>query len=387
MARSRSGGGAYAVALVVMGCFWVVTLLFAIIFYTKIEEADKATEEAKNDLSRFIKTSETPRADAIKIEDGSSYFDYFVKELTKLENQVAAISQQLQAANLTATQADEQVRSRNNEITELKNDITELEAKARADLAAHQAAIERIEAARDALQQQYTALSQSTQTTITETGAGLRQQLQSLQDELDEAQQVGIDRNTQIVRLQQRIDELEGLLKANVLETRVTTADGEIVSVISNGEQMFINRGRLNGVMLGMTFEVYEPGTIISLEDGTNQLRGKATIEVFEAKDGTATCRVVRQQRNTTIDPGDLIANIVYDPEKTYTFYAYGYFDIERDQGPNDLDRIRNMIKQWNAVQVVGALITLDIEIAVGVEGVGLLRVVDDIGDQIAWID
>lgn len=348
MARSRSGGGAYAVALVVMGCLFVVTLLFAIIFYTKIEEADAAREAAVQRQTTYITPSETARADAMNVENGS-VFSYQAERIDSLTNQVTALTSQRADADLSATQANEQVEIRQERIAELEADIEQLEADAKAALEGYEAEVARLESARDNLQQQLTQVNTQATATITNSGDAGRRQIEELNTQLAEAQALQSELNAQIATREKRIEELERYLKANVLETRVTTADGEISSVFANGRQMFINRGRNQGVMLGMTFEVYEPGTVISLEDGTNQLRGKATIEVFEMDDDSATCRVVRQARNTNLDPGDMIANIVYDPNKTYIFYVFGNYDIEGDGGPNDIDRVRNMITQWNA--------------------------------------
>lgn len=348
MARSRSGGGAYAMALVAMGCLFVVALLFAIIFYTKIEEAETAQADAEKNLARFITSSETAMADKLPVENGSIY-NYQADRIDTLTGQVSALTAQIAEAELLASQANEQVNVRTNTINTLQAKVTELETKARADLQAHQAEVDRLSAANDALQQQLAQLKTQVQTQITGAGDAARQQVEALNEQLLAAQATEVELRNLILDLEREKERLGGLLGANVLETRVTTADGEISSIFANGDQMFINRGRNQGIMLGMTFEVYNPGIVISLEDGTNQLRGKATIEVFKVDAESSTCRIVRQTRNTVIDPGDPIANIVYDPEKTYTFFVFGYFDVEGDDGPNDIDRIRNMITQWKA--------------------------------------
>jgi hypothetical protein len=59
--------------------------------------------------------------------------------------------------------------------------------------------------------------------------------------------------------------------------------------------------------------------------------------------------RVVRQTPGTQLAEGDLIANLVYDPNVKYNFVVYGEFDMDRNgvATPQDADVVKRLITQW----------------------------------------
>ena len=62
MARVRSGNTGFAVALVIMGCGFMITLLVAIFLYTKIEAAKNAETTAQKKLAEFVSSAEEVEA-------------------------------------------------------------------------------------------------------------------------------------------------------------------------------------------------------------------------------------------------------------------------------------------------------------------------------------
>ena len=83
--------------------------------------------------------------------------------------------------------------------------------------------------------------------------------------------------------------------------------------------------------------------------DPKNNKRGKATIEVMSVGENSATCRIVRQERGRPILEGDLIANIVYDPNVTYRFFVFGDFDLNNTGQSTKTDKqvVERMITEW----------------------------------------
>lgn len=347
MARARSGGGAYAMALVVLGCFFVIALLFAIIFYTKIEKAELAAAGAEAELAKYVSPSETPEASALIGDDGS-VFSKLSNQITTLDNQNKSLTSERNEALQTATDANAQFEIRDDRVKQLESELATAQETLLATQQQHTTDIDQLRTQMVALEGERDQLQRTVDVAIRNANDGAQQRIETLNTQLATAQ-------GQINELNDTIRELERFkilyqegLNDNVVETRVTTADGEVASVFNQGDTLFINRGRNQGVMLGLSFEVFEPGTVIRLDDGTSQLRGKATVEVFEVNEETATCRVIRRTRNAMIDPGDPIANIVYDPNKTYTFYAFGDFDIDQNGGPNDIGRVQNLVTNWS---------------------------------------
>jgi hypothetical protein len=75
--------------------------------------------------------------------------------------------------------------------------------------------------------------------------------------------------------------------------------------------------------MIGLTFQVYSPRTGITQEG-----EGKGEIVIADVASDTAGCRILREESDDPIVPGDLIGNLVFDPDRVYTFVVKGAFDL-----------------------------------------------------------
>jgi hypothetical protein len=109
-------------------------------------------------------------------------------------------------------------------------------------------------------------------------------------------------------------------------------------------------------VIKGLTFEVYDKNKgIPALGDAnaglsdTSMPVGKASIEVFSVQADTAECRIVRLQPGEQVVIGDLIANLVFDPNTKYNFFVYGNFDLSNSgvARPEDGELVKRLIVQW----------------------------------------
>ena len=103
-----------------------------------------------------------------------------------------------------------------------------------------------------------------------------------------------------------------------------------------------------------MTFEVYDPTSgvppIPPNVTGDEQLPvGKASIEITRVGATSSECRIVRVTPGAALSEGDLIENIVYDPNTKYNFMVYGSFDLAQSGHPNtaDAEVIKRLITQW----------------------------------------
>ena len=64
---------------------------------------------------------------------------------------------------------------------------------------------------------------------------------------------------------------------------------------------------------------------------------------------GSSEAKIIRQTPGTQLTEGDLIANLVYDPNVKYNFVVYGDFDMDRNgqATPQEADVVRRLVTQW----------------------------------------
>lgn len=129
-------------------------------------------------------------------------------------------------------------------------------------------------------------------------------------------------------------------------------SDGTIVSVNEVDNTVVISVGRKDRIPLGMTFSVYGSANSIRANDSGDYPPGKANLEVINVAENTSTCRITSELKGNPVIRGDVIANAVYDPSKTYKFVVFGNFDSDRDGIPTPSERtgIEAMVKNWGGV-------------------------------------
>jgi len=122
-----------------------------------------------------------------------------------------------------------------------------------------------------------------------------------------------------------------------------------VLAVVDADGTVYINRGRNDRIVLGMSFEVYGDASQIKRTADGDYSRGKASLEVIRLDDNSATCRVTRATRGNPVTKGDVIANALYDPHKTYSFLVFGNFDADRDgrSTPTEAGEVKAIITGW----------------------------------------
>jgi hypothetical protein len=150
----------------------------------------------------------------------------------------------------------------------------------------------------------------------------------------------------------EQLAKLRGQQGAEVLKAQNEEAlvDARIVGVSPDGKQVVIDVGSRQKLPLGITFAVYSEPKQIRVDDRTGEYkRGKATIEVINVGTDTATCRVNSETKGSPVVKGDVAANAVYDPAKTYKFVVFGNFDTNGDGVATPLERsdVVAMIEGW----------------------------------------
>lgn len=149
----------------------------------------------------------------------------------------------------------------------------------------------------------------------------------SLQSDIDRLQREAVLDKGLIQRLQ-------GELKGKRYEGKGEYAlvDAQVIGVNTGDNTAIINIGRRDKLRVGMTFEAYSDATAIRPDESTGEYPvGKASVEVVNMDDASATVRILREKRGNPIVKGDVLANAVYDPKKVYKFLIFGNFDANRD--------------------------------------------------------
>lgn len=166
--------------------------------------------------------------------------------------------------------------------------------------------------------------------------------------------------------LRHRITELtkpEGRIKGPVVDS-AAQVDGHIVSVQPESQLAYIDLGKPDHLLAGMTFEIYDKSTGVT-QNEFKEWRGKGTLEVVSVGENSSVARIVRVARNKTIIEGDLIANVVYDRHMKFKFVVFGDFDIDAvgQSSTGDRRRVESMVNEWGGVTV--SQLTYDVDFLV----------------------
>ncbi len=173
------------------------------------------------------------------------------------------------------------------------------------------------------------------------------QRVASLETNLEDSQ-------NRIFILEEQLANCRGSAERFTLEgpDEASLVDGTVLATNALDNTVSISLGRRDHVVLGMTFEVYDAGTVIRPDDDGEYPAGKAAIEIIRVDEATSRARIIRQRRGNPIIEGDYLVNALYDPDKTYVFTVFGNFDTNDDgvPTPQETDEIRGFIEEWGGV-------------------------------------
>ncbi|TVQ52779.1 MAG: hypothetical protein EA377_09400 [Phycisphaerales bacterium] len=399
----RSGAGTgVIVSLVVFIMTTVAMLVVAIVFYTSLSEANDARESAERELNRFIAPAEQNQdrfqrhiagatqqnvsvaayldgriRDTMRYVDGdpNATLDRTRSRLMRFgvgENDVVANVLQEQYNTLEQrgdrlAELTGRLERREDELSQLNQQIASMRQQHRDELDFVRGRIEEYRLAAE----DYLDELNRTKRTMEESVDRLRDRYEGRVDELvDETD----DLNREIVVLRDRLDDLQQRVSADRIRAQDpdTLVDGRVIEVSGARDQVFINRGRAHRIVLGMTFEVYENASAIRVDPQTGEMRrGKASIQVINVGERTATCKVIRSVPGRPVVPEDVIANAVYDPDYRFKFLVHGRFDIDGDGRATqaEADYIRSLVMEWGGEVVSGDQLPGDLDFLVlGVE-------------------
>jgi hypothetical protein len=155
-------------------------------------------------------------------------------------------------------------------------------------------------------------------------------------------------------RLESTIAELRDKIDSGRINAvdPTTLVDGTVLEV-STGNEVFIDRGSDDRIVLGMTFEVYDSASQLRPDANGDFPRGKASIEVVKVGRTTSTAKITRYTTSQPIIRDNIIVNAVYDANYRFSFLVHGEFDADGDGLPEaDNGFIRDQIERWGGVIV-----------------------------------
>jgi hypothetical protein len=389
-------------AVVVFVILFVIAAIFAIYYNAELRKQEKAltnTQQQYEDISDLtgpeieaLKRARTEPANNFSrnmklLDVAVAQRDKLKKIITGNEQQTtaAAIAKVNAAADAAAAQAKQAgvvvsgagdnligtintlaaaVVAKNSAATQLQQELAAANEKVKQAEADKQKALGDMQKA--IAQAQQTAQKEiaaavtgrtSLQDTLKSIEAAQAKQRQTAVEAVNKKDQQVAAKNRQVAQLQKDLDSIRAKLQSmriNTDEPILRQADGQIARVANEGI-VFINRGQGDQITSGLTFEVYDKATGIPPVTGTQNADslpiGKASIEVIHVGAATSECRVVRQSPGQTIDQGDIIVNLVYDPHTKYNFMVYGKFDLDHNGVPTaqDAEVVKRLISQWGA--------------------------------------
>ncbi|MEX0774875.1 MAG: hypothetical protein WD042_04070 [Phycisphaeraceae bacterium] len=405
-ARARGAGvTGYAIGMVIFIILFVISLVFAILAYTQIDKAQQLAASTEAKYAKMVRPAEE-RDPAIEKLIGEANSRVSVVGTLHDENRKL---KQFLGVDQTLPLGDEKNQPIQNLLKAAGLDVAEQSAigmlnKLQAELADRQnllkqavnerkqaemriaeydkqkaAAAEEFQKAKDSLEKQLNDLlarQKSYTGTVTDNQQKLEKQLADIQAAYQQYRETAdkkIEEQAQAIRVK------DAQIASLMIKTKPVSVDPEryaelfdakILSVVTGDNLVYINRGRKDHIWLGLTFGVFDTNTRPEWDERLKEyVNAKGTVEVVRVDQNTSVARIVSTSRGATINEGDSLINVVYDPNTAFKFYVFGDFDIDRAGAPSSSDRkrVEAMVTAWGS-QVVDKL-TYDTDFVVlGIE-------------------
>lgn len=214
---------------------------------------------------------------------------------------------------------------------------------------------QRLLAEKDKYQQQVNEIKQNYDDLKKLTQQTANQQVNMLMQQLDDERAARKKLNQQLLKTEAELAIAEERMKRaqEKLHELVPPPDSEIVAYQPDGKVILIddstnivhiNLGSDDHVYRGLTFSVYDKNIPIP-KDG----QGKAEIEVFNVRENISAARIVNSNVKNPIILDDIVANLIWDSDKTNVFVVAGEFDLNND-GETDYEgakKIEAIVEKW----------------------------------------
>jgi hypothetical protein len=209
------------------------------------------------------------------------------------------------------------------------------------------------------IEQKYIDLSALLEQTTDEQVKTVRAQLQQARDDLRALNDTLLKTQAELKMAQDMMkraqEEVAKIEPGPDREVLAYEPDGQVILIDNQAQVVHLNIGSNEHVYRGLTFTVYDRGTSIP-KDG----KGKAEIEVFDVAKTYSAARIIPSGLSRPVLQGDIVANLIWDSDKTNVFVIAGDFDLDNDGNidSNGVDKIKTLIEKWGGK--VGGAISVD---------------------------
>ena len=204
------------------------------------------------------------------------------------------------------------------------------------------------------LNQRHTDQLQQAQLELSQVRSSLNNTISNQISQIQQLERANSDKDATINRLRDELEQKRGPAGGAAAATRKT--DGAVLEVRERDGICYINIGARSKVIAGLHFTVFPPTGI------DEQEQGKGQIQVTRVMDTISECRILDQLPGNPIIPGDLVTNLAFNPQRTYTFVLGGEFDLRKTGHPSqaDLEEVRLLIRRAGA--------KIDDEVSIGTD-------------------
>ncbi len=145
-------------------------------------------------------------------------------------------------------------------------------------------------------------------------------------------------------RMERALKELQQIKPSADNEVAAYQPDGNVILIDDQASAVFLNIGSDDHVYPGLTFSVYDRNAPMP-RDG----KGKAEVEVFSVTEKVSSARIIQSQKKNPIAVNDIVANLVWDSNKTNIFVVAGEFDLDGNGAidRNSVDKIKTLVVKW----------------------------------------
>ncbi|MHC5008720.1 MAG: hypothetical protein ACYTGF_15320 [Planctomycetota bacterium] len=397
--RTSSGTGV-VVSLVVFVLCTVFLLVLTIVFYSGKAKATQAEVAAQSTLAKYVTREQRQRENIKALEGtvnpkrGESVVRHLQEEYQELMGYVSgnptlsyqslesqfqnygvgedgSVRDALQQLNSDLKGRENELNSRTSELATARSEINDLDGDIERMKGSHQDEM-------DAVTGKIAAYEKAAEDYRTELHK-VKGEYYSAIDRLRERYEGDIARlenekdalfQDRVV-LKSRLDELQEILSVSRLQAQdpSTLVDGRIVDTIGGSDEVYIDRGKKDRIVLGITFEVYDDESALQEIDRlTGEMpRGKASLQVIQVRDTTSKCMITRAIPGRPVVRTDVIANAVYDPNYVFKFMVHGKFDVDGDGKPSEAEAeyLRSLIVSWGGEVVQGEMLPGDLDFLV----------------------
>ncbi|MBC7834392.1 MAG: hypothetical protein H7Y88_04735 [Phycisphaerales bacterium] len=375
-ARSGSGTGTI-VTVVILAVLSLGLFVMTIVFWSQKNRERQALDTLKVEMAEFAPEAERRRDDIGQVRaaakaEGKSALGYLSESMQKsmqlvtgsprdtvkqLETKIASAAGETSGSLLgVLSQRDQEIQNlraglaaaeaaRDRALADRENEVrrvTGIETSSRESLEALNADVNRYKDQVDQYRDEMNLAKAARDAEVEKARAATREVETALNTDITELQQ-------QLVLAQETSKRLQEQMRGQSFKAgdEYALVDGEVIGLDSAENTVFVNIGRAQKAVLGMSFEIYsEPTAIRPDAQSGDYPAGKAAIELIRVDENSAVGRIVREKRGNPVVKGDVVANAVYDPKKSYKMLVYGNFD-------SNVDGVATMAEQSDIVAMI----------------------------------